>query len=318
MSVTVISLPLTPMRDSKLKQAVLETLAYSDIFDYPLTFEEVFRYLTIPATEAQLADCIRAMQHDSMIGSTQPSSLTTYYHLPNRSETVEIRLSRDAASRKAFQRALRYGRILGNLPFVRMAAMTGSLAVLNLSNDADMDYMLITQSGRLWLVRAFAVTFGRLMRLFGDRICVNLLVSENALEWPLHDLYSAREMGQMIPIAGMEMYRRLRAVNPWTDEWLPNANSMPEHAPSKTGKPASLLQRLLEFPLRGRFGVWLEDWVMRFQLRRIDRQYGQGAEANFTADVCKGNFHDHRKWTDEFFQARLVSLGLVSKREGLK
>lgn len=32
-----------------VQRAILETLLYSDLFDYPLTLEEVLRYLNVPA-----------------------------------------------------------------------------------------------------------------------------------------------------------------------------------------------------------------------------------------------------------------------------
>jgi hypothetical protein len=188
-----------------------------------------------------------------------------------------------------------------------MVTLTGSLAMLNLSRDADMDYMLVTQPGRLWLARAFAVTFGRVMRIFGDRICVNLLVSESALEWHPRDLYSAREMCQMIPLNGLDVYSRLRAANAWTKSFLPNADS----APLLTQKEArsSAFQKWLEIPLRGKLGDALERWAMRLQLKKIIATYGTGGEANFSADLCQGNFHDHRRGTENSFNERLALLG---------
>lgn len=281
-----------------LQQAVLETLAYSDVFDYPLTFDELHRYLTASAPPADLAACLS----DMGLVSTE----NRFYFLADRRETVRTRMNREQASRAAFQRACRYGSILGSLPFVRMVTLTGSLAMLNLSRDADMDYMLVTQPKRLWLARAFAVLFGRVMRIFGDRICVNLLVAESALEWHPRDLYSAREMCQMIPLAGMDVYHRLRAANAWTKSFLPNADSEPALAPKV--KRSAVFQKWLEFPLVGKIGDALESWAMRLQLKKITRTYGTGNEANFSADLCQGNFHDHRRGTEESFNERLALL----------
>jgi hypothetical protein len=238
---------------------------------------------------------------------------SNFYFLPKRDSIVDIRCERETASLPAFRRALLYGRILGIFPFVRMVAMTGSLAVLNLSKDVDMDYMLVTRSGRLWLARAFIVTFGRFMRLFGDRICVNLLVTESALEWHPQDLYSAREMSQMIPITGMDVYQQLREENPWIEMHLPNAKSAPSNTP-KTQPRRSLWQKLLELPLRGKLGDSLEKWTMNFQMKKIHHTYGKGQEANFTVNLCQGNFHDHRKWTDQSFQERLALLGIGERK----
>lgn len=290
---------MSPTFSSSLERAILETLAYSDVFDYPLTFDELHRYLTFPASKGELKVSLDSLSYII--------SEDGYYFLPNRSFLVQTRRQRQRKSLPAFHRALIYGRILGAFPFVRMVTVTGSLAVLNLSKDADMDYMLVTTSGRLWLARAFAVTFGRFMRLFGDRICVNVLVSESVLEWYSHDLYAAREICQMIPVTGMDVYLRLREANAWAELHLPNAKSAPEHTPKvKRSKP--LLQELFELPFRGKLGGLLERWTMNFQLKKIRRTYGTGVEANFSPNLCQGNFHNHHAITNQSFGERLALL----------
>ena len=294
-----------------LERAILEALAYSDIFDYPLTLDELHRYLPVSTTRKELKISIP----QSCVSQPSGCGKQEFFSLPNRSAIVDLRLEREAASRPAFRRALSYGKILALFPFVRMVAMTGSLAVLNLSKNADMDFMLITVPKRLWIARAFAVSFGRLMRIAGDRICVNLLVSENALEWPRHDLYSAREMGQMIPIAGPDMYLRLREANLWVETFLPNASSTPGHSPNQAVETGSLVQHLFEFLFPSRLATWLDGFLMDLQLRKIALKYGRGSETNFNRDVCQGNFHNHRTWADEHFHARLTALGLSPHKE---
>lgn len=276
-----------------LERAILETLAYSDIFEYPLQLEEVHRYLPRRAEIEEVQNGLnRATQVDSKNG---------YYFLAGHDDFVDIRIQRADDSRSAFSWSLRYGRILGFLPFVRMVGLTGSLAMKNLSKNADMDFMLVTVPGRLWTARAFAVTFGRAVRLFGHRICVNLLVSANALLWPQHDVYSAREMCQMIPIIGMDVYHRLRNANKWTDSFLPNA------AQTSDVSETSQVYNPIEFFLRGKLGDRIEKWCMKFQLGHIAR-WGPSDEADFTTDVCQGNFHSHRQWTHEVFQQKLSAL----------
>jgi hypothetical protein len=145
-----------------LERAVLESLAYSDIFEYPLRLEEVHRYLPLRAE----LDAVRI----ALENSQQVDSKNGYYFLTEHDDYVDIRIRRTSASQSSFAWALRLGRILGWFPFVRMAGLTGSVAVKNLSKGADMDFMLVTQPGRLWTARAFAVIFGRVMRLFGQRV----------------------------------------------------------------------------------------------------------------------------------------------------
>lgn len=286
----------------KLTQAILHTVTYSDIFDYPLTAREIHRYLT--GVKASLEEVVWAVGEEGVVTRTGD-----YFTLPGREKIVNIRMRREAHSRELMSRAIQYGRMLGTLPYVRMVALTGSLAVMNISENHDFDYMLVTQPGRLWMARAFAVTFGRIMRTVGHRICVNLLLSENALDWHQHDLYSAREICQMIPIVGIDAYRRFRSSNPWTESIFPNSSlSTPDLVQVSVPSGKSAIQRLIEVPLDSER---LEQWAMKFQLHHIAQSWGTGDETIFSADVCQSNFHNHRKWTQEVFENKLSALAAV-------
>lgn len=284
-----------------LERAVLEALAYSDVFDYPLRLDELHRYLPVRAEIDELSKALISLRG-------QVEKKNDFYFLANRREIVEIRRAREARSKQLLPIALKYGRVLGALPFVRMAALTGSLAVMNVSGNADFDYMLVAAAGRLWTARAFAVAFGRMMRPFGHVICVNLLVSENALAWERRDLYTARELYQMIPLAGSDVYQRLMAANRWAEEFLPNAFMDSGGLPPYFQKRVSGFQYLLELPLRGKKGERLEEWTTKLQLKRIARRRGFGEETVFSADICQANFHHHRKWTYKAYLEKIEAL----------
>lgn len=301
-----------------LSRAVLQTVAYADIFDYPLTTLEIHRYLT--GVRASVEEVQRILEEGRDV-----VRVGIYFTLAGREEIVSTRILREALSRKLLPRAIQYGRILGRLPYVRMVALTGSLAVLNVSRHIDFDYMLVTAPGRLWTARAFALAFNRLTRLQGYTLCPNLLISERALEWPRHDLYSARELCQMIPIDGFDVYSRLMDANPWVHSFLPNAVmdsagsfSLPQkQASPRRHSDASALQIFFEFPLRRKIGDRWEAWEMNRKIARFCRQEGFGDETVFTAEICQGNFDHHGNWTQEAFRQRLKNLGADFQAEAL-
>lgn len=278
-----------------LEHAVLATLAYSDLFDHPLTLDELHRFFISPATRDEVAICASSTKG---VGYKDG-----YYFLDDRPEIVDIRRRREADSSMAFRRAIIYGRIFGSLPFVRMVAVTGSLAMLNLSKNRDMDFMIVTEPGHVWTARAFVLAFGRLARLFGDVICPNVILSERALAWEVKNLYSAREFAQMIPVSGMEVFRQLLEANPWVNEILPNVSLEPtgSSAVGKQNPLQSILELFLSNPLAARF----EYWEMSRKIRRFKAQKGYGAETNFSADVCQGNFDHHGQWAMKMYRERL-------------
>ena len=107
-----------------LERAILEALAYSDIFEYPLRLDELQRYLPMHANIEQLPGALNAL-------SGRVGKLDGFYFLAGREALVDIRKQREARSRALLPHAMQYGRILGSLPFIRMVALTGSLAVKN-------------------------------------------------------------------------------------------------------------------------------------------------------------------------------------------
>lgn len=298
MTLTIASQSSTLTGAVTLEHAILAALAYSDIFDHPLTMDELHKFLVVPAAKDEIATCISNL--------TSVHNKDGYYFLADRPEVVEIRKAREVNSRKAFKRAMLYGRILGSLPFIRMVALTGSLAMLNLSKNRDMDFMLVAKPGHVWTARAFALAFGRLARLFGDVICPNVIVSERKLAWEARNLYSAREFAQMIPVSGLDVFHQLLAANSWVNEILPNVPM--ESIGLPMDKKTNQIQSLLEWALSNPLAIRFETWEMTRKIARFRSQKGYGVETNFSADICQGNFDHHGSWAMKMYEERLRAL----------
>jgi hypothetical protein len=297
-SIHILLVTIMSQNQTLQSHSILSVLAYSDLFDYPLKVEETRRFLDVPCALSEVADCLSA---DERVGCRDG-----YYFLKRRDEIVDIRRERELGSTKPLKRAIFYGRIVGGLPFVRMVAITGSLATRNLSKNADMDFMLVTRRGRVWTARAFALLVGRIARLFGDVICPNVIVSESALEWDVKNLYAAREFAQMIPVSGQDVYVRLMQVNVWVRDFFPNFEF--DDLPLKGQRTFPALQRLLEFLLSGWLGDLFEAWEMNRKIARFQKQAGYGLETQFNAEICQGNFDHHGAWAMEKYQARLKEI----------
>src|SRR5512142_694699 len=125
---------------SAFERAILETVLYSDLFDYALTVDEVARYLigvraTTDEVCAQLARsswlCERVSVQDD------------YVIARGREALVQRRLDRSVASDRLWSRARRVVRVLSILPFVRFVGITGALAMNNSASGDDIDVMIV-------------------------------------------------------------------------------------------------------------------------------------------------------------------------------
>jgi hypothetical protein len=287
-----------------LERAILHTLAYADVFDYPLTANEIHHYLTrLRAPLERVDGALRA--------SSLWNSVDGFYCLRGREALGELRRRREGVARRLWPPAVRYGRLLASLPFVRMVAATGSLAVNNAEEWNDIDYLIVTAPGRLWTCRALALLVTRLARLQRVRICPNYLVTDTNLELSDHSLYVARELAQMVPLAGLPVYERMRRLNSWTDEYLPNAGGLP-HLPVgvRPTRSRPVAQRLLEALMNIAPAHWFEAWEMRRKIERLSREQAGSPEAWFSPDQCKGHGSRHGQRAERAFRARLEELSL--------
>jgi len=285
-------------RQAALRAAILRTLAYADLFDWPLTPGELQRYLPIPATPAEITARLSSAGADWSI----VDGLVT---LRGRESLVAIRRRRAAASARIWPTAIRAARALGALPFVRLVAVTGSFAVDAADTDADVDLFVVTADGRLWLSRAATIGIGRVAAHAGITLCPNYLLAESALELTERDRFTAHELGQMVPIVGDSTYRDLLARNDWYRTFLPN-----HRAPAGAAQQPALARRVTERVL----GAAPVDALERWEMRRKTTRLSAGAtspEQRFDAVACKGHFDEHRRHVLDRYAERLAGLDLA-------
>ena len=308
-----------------IKQAILWTVAYADIFDYPLTLDEIHWYLWgLSASREEVEDalhrCGLCPAHLSHMTPDTRDLNGGYYTLPGRESIVALRRYRESIAAGLWRKAWTYAHRIAQLPFVRMVALTGSLAVGNVQPGADIDYLIVTEHGRLWLCRAAVIALGMWANRQGDIVCPNYFLSERALAVTERNLYTAHEFAQMIPLYNLDAYKQIQASNAWVQHYLPNATGLPCLTNKiLASKPAglshmdrpqdNLIKKMAEAAFRSRPGARLEAWEMGRKLRKYRRELELHPESDFSPYCCKGHFNDHMARTHESFTRRLQSVG---------
>lgn len=280
--------------------AIMKTVLYGDVFDFPMTSAEIHHFLI--GSDASLENVQQTLQSSPWLAE-RLIRVNGYYAL--RAEAAEVRHRRADASEQLWDEARKYGIWLANLPFVRMVALTGALAVKNAEDEADdFDYLIVTEPGRVWLTRLMAVMVVRLARLWGVQLCPNYVLSAATLEQNLQNIYIAHELAQMIPISGYQLYCDMRAVNAWSYGMMPNAMlpfyNTPEYTPRRWTR---WLKGFGEWVLGGRVGNWLE----HMEQRRKTRKFGELASpaAEIDEERVKGHFNDYGQAILHAFRSRL-------------
>ena|SRR5436190_8134660 len=240
-------------KDNNLLAAIL----YSDIFDYPLTKEEVKKY--------QIAN--NALKIKGKVVNKNG-----FYYLQGRGKIIQERLQREKISEKKILLAKKIAHMLKYIPTVQCIGLSGSLAMHNAKETDDIDFFVITRARTLWITRFFILLalslFGIRRKKFdhqtNNKVCVNMLVDENCLTLPKQNLYTAHEVIQMKPLViKNNMYQNFLQANKWVKEFLPNGIETHPSVPSPGG------DRKTQSPLHRRgkgVGSFLELFAKKIQI----------------------------------------------------
>lgn len=227
-----------------LEQAIIKTVIYADLFDYPLTMEETGRWLIgVRANQAEVNKAVRIL-----IDYKKIESKNNYIYLPGRSGLFGLRIKKNNWSMKKTDKLKKILPLLKKVPFIQIVGITGTLSMKNALENDDIDLLIVTEKNRLWLTRGIITV---LLELKGirrhpltdkakDKICINMYLDEDHLPLlkPERDIFSAHELLQMKPIIEKDaVYARFLTGNKWVEKYLPNAF---EQLSLKTQKRESL------------------------------------------------------------------------------
>jgi len=215
-----------------MERAILQTLCYHDIFDYPLALSEISKFLIINS-KCKIQNAKLQFKIQNLIKRRKIQEKDDFYFLSGREKIVAIRKRREKYSRKKFLIAKKATRFLRLIPTIKMIAVTGALAVNNVKEEDDIDFLIVVSKNRLWLTRIQAVL---LIELFASRpqldkgrlqdaICLNIFLDENHLQMPREkqNLFVAHELVQMKLLWQKDnVYQKILKENQWVKKFLPN------------------------------------------------------------------------------------------------
>lgn len=302
------SISFVDARRSALRRSVLGALAYAGLFQYPLTVEELARYQV--GSCFTLGEITEALAGDEAL-AREVSCSDGYYSLAEHEAYFAQRAQREAASRLLWRKARRYARWLARLPFVRMVAVTGALAVSNVAARPDIDLLVVAEPGRVWVCRRLLITAVRFARIWRDELCPNYILSEGQLALEQRDFFTAHELAQMAPLSGLAVYTRMLESNKWAYGFLPGAFGAPAKLSPALCKETSSSTKLVERLLGARlFDRW-ERWEMGRLQAKLRPLIGEAAEVVCSPAQCKGHTSFHRRSTMLRYQEELYRLDLL-------
>lgn len=315
---------------SALGEAILRTLAYFDVFDYPLTPTELWRWLwpdpQQPVSKVTPEDVQTAITGNEL--ADQISRVDGFVVLAGRETLVKTRADRRATNERKWKRAESAARFLELVPFVKMVAVANTLAINNARSASDIDFFIVTSSQHIWIAR-FIVT--GIINLLGwrrhgtkitNRICLSFYVTTAALDLaPLKstepDPHFTFWAAQMVPLLDDgKTYEQFRTANPWVTAALPNAWIEPRR--ERVLKPNSSLQSIKNFYsifFSSPTGIMIENWARTRQMKKMEANTNSRAaepttDVIISEDVLKFHEADRRGEYNKKVDEKLKGMGL--------
>lgn len=257
-----------------MEKAILKTLNYADIFDYPLKAYEIHKWLI--GRKANLR------QVESVLGRLVQSSKCKvqngYYYLPKRVDLVGKRKRKEKQSGYYFKKTKLLTSLLKLIPWVKLVGISGGLSMDNASKLDDIDLFIVTSKNRLWLSRILTLGLlsltgqrrkvGENGRKIAGKLCINMLLEEDRLALVDKDIYLAHEVLQMKVLWERDgMYQKYLEDNEWVFKYIPNWTISSLRAPKgrgnllRNGKIASSLP-LLAMTVE-RLAKWIQLKIMK-------------------------------------------------------
>jgi len=264
---------LSKLKDTNAEQAeltVLRTLAYFDIFDYPLSDKEIRDFLCYPLSEEQFRSALQRLVVQKTI-----FKIADFYSLRNNRDKADKRLQGNWRATQLLAKAKKVGGFLYRFPYVRAVAVSGSLSKGYADEKADIDFFIITKRNRLWVARTILHLFKKLTFLSGQQhlYCMNYFIDEEALEIPEKNIYTATEIATLFPVSGFTVAGKFFEMNEWVREWLPYYN---RNRNLKTSDKNYFLKNASEWFFDNAMGRRLNDFLFTWTTRRWQSKERRG------------------------------------------
>jgi len=261
-------------------EAIIRTIAFFDLFDWPLTSLEIKAEI---GGETPLLAVLEAL--DAIVAAGTASQAEGFYFLPARQDIIAERQRRYNHFVRKLKIARRFARLFCLWPTVRAVYLSNAMGAYNLRDGSDIDLFVVTAPGRLWISRLYCAGLAKLLnrrptpRRKRDRLCLSFYVSSDFRDWDS---------------------LKLSGGDPYFDHWQKNLILLYNKEATAPGQssPAApvafssswrenlarkfqmmIMPAALRAAINNSDGVRVSDAVLKFHIRDRRREYAEKYDA---------------------------------------
>jgi hypothetical protein len=290
---------VTPTHEQEL--AVLRSVIYASLFDYPLTLEQLHQALVGVRADKELI--VRWWRSSGLLQAAIEYRDGLFFPA-GRGDLLATRSRREIVSRELLDRDRRILSMVSRMPFVRMVALSGSLAHLNAEGAADLDLFVITAPGRVWSVTLAVLVLSRLCG-WRQHICLNYVISERAMQITPEDLFVANQIIHLRPVFGGDVFQRFVKSNGFVRTFYPNFELKCDFASSRRAVTTAVERVLSLGP--SQLGERIARALYGWHLRRKAATWRSRDQVRLEPECLKLHTSSHRSRTLEKFERAMAA-----------
>ncbi|GMU94612.1 nucleotidyltransferase domain-containing protein [Ignavibacterium album] len=283
---------------SPLSKNIIKTLAYYDIFSYPLKVEEIYHNLPVNhCTAKDIQSELNLLCEKGLV-----YRINDFYLLQNNCEIVRKRIQGNKLCMKKMKSAFRMSKFISKFPYVRAIFLTGSISKGYMDKESDVDYMIITEPNRLWVSKLLLTIFKKIFLLNSRKVfCVNYYIDYNHLEIEEKNVFTATEIVTLIPVFGKKYYEEFYSKNIWIKEYFPN---FPKRNNIMIDENRDLIQKTFERLLNNQVGEKIDNWAMKLFTIVTKKKFSYFSEKDFALAFKSSKYES--KYHPKFFQKKVL------------
>ncbi len=249
-----------------MKEELVSTLLYFDVFSYPLTQEELLLFTGIPKNHT--AKAVRELNDLVSLGMLNYSR--GFYYTGNSDSLIDKRIKGNKRAKSRMRSARFHSRIISHFPFVRAVMLSGSISKGYMGERDDIDYFIVTKPDRLWTARTLLVLFKKIFLFNSYRnFCINYFVDADNLHIQEKNRFTATEIAFLMPVYKKEVHKKMLEANRWIEQYYPLFSQNGEYAIEKD----SMFKRFFEFVLDNRWGDRMEGYLLHLSRKIIHKKF---------------------------------------------
>lgn len=305
---------------SNLEKAILDTIIYYDIFDYPLTVIELSQWLW--KYKCKLSELVFCLKNSDRL-KRYIETRNGFYFLKGRRILLDTRKIRRDYSINKWKIGLRAAKFLRTIPFVKAIVLCNSIAYFNAEKDSDIDFFIIIKDKYLWLSRFLITIFLHFLKVrrhgnkVNNRVCLSFYITSNSMN--LQELAYQKDIHfyywllHFVPIFDTGIYKSFFKENNWLKEYIPQARAW-ETIDNWTAKDSfftKILRTFSEKILDNFLGKFLNLFLRKIQLFKMSKnKFSKSKENNtdvvISDSVLKFHEEDNRKIIRDLFYKRIL------------